>query len=350
MVRRRRKIAGRLIAAIAVCVISGWGCGADIQQQENGQQAGKAKKDEVNAEEAQESGTDENPSSTAAYKIGISMPDMSRKRWKEDVDALKEGLSGAGWEVVSYDAEGDIEKQRTNISALVREKADLLIVGALDGDGLSEALNEAAEQSVPVIAYDRLLMNTDAVDYYVSFDHYAVGKAQAEYVIEQLGLTESLLENNTGQSYTMRMLNGDLQHLENLFMYQGMEDVLIPYMWEDTAVLKLVGEEEQSADVRLEQLWEETDDHRADKYVIGLIAANGACKGNADKDLLLYENSALEAEVTCLLVKELLEKGTVTADFLDSLDYECRFDKHSYDNGTGIIPAFLIEAEKIPAD
>jgi ABC-type xylose transport system substrate-binding protein len=71
---------------------------------------------------------------------------------------------------------------------MIADKVDLLLIAAIDGSTLSQTLGDAKSANIPVIAYDRLIMDTDAVSYYVSFDNYTVGKLQGEFVRDQLGL------------------------------------------------------------------------------------------------------------------------------------------------------------------
>lgn len=353
MNRSRNKICVRLFVGLTLLFLSANGCGAkqaetqSKQEVKEGQPIAEDARKET-GEAADEVAGEEENRKHAQYRIGISMPDMSFGRWGEDGADMKKQLEEAGYGVILCDAQGDIEKQRKDINELLEEDIALLIVGAVDGDGLGDVLSDAAEQSVRVIAYDKLLMDTDAVDYYVSFDHYGTGKAQAEYVISLLGLTEDMVKDGTDKSFTVRILGGEADDLQSLAIYQGMEDTLIAYMWGDTPVLEEADDGILEADVRLEQLWDGTDAGMGDRYVVGLAVGNGACKEETNGKQLFYGNSEREAEITCLLADEILGKGEVSASFLEELDYGCSFDKHSYDNGTGIIPAFLIEAEMIP--
>lgn len=355
MRRRKNEICAKLCAGLAMLSLFAGGCGVKQVERQTAKTGQETKEEQTTEEDAQvETGKETTVEVSGEggiqtkYTIGISMPDASAERWEKDGQDMKKRLTEAGCEVILYDAQGDIEKQRKDIAALLEKEMDLLIVGAVDEDGLGDVLDDAAEQSVKVIAYDKLLMNTDSVDYYVSFDHYRVGKGQADYVVSLLGLTEDMIENEEGKHFTIRIVAEEKQDLQSFFLYQGMEDTLISYMWGDTPVLEVVQDTKTGADVRLEQCLEETDTGADDKYIVGVAVGNGAYAQKTEGKQLFYEDSRREAEITCLLAGELLEKGTVTASFLEELDDACRFDRHSYDNGTGIIPAFLIEAEMIP--
>ena len=82
-------------------------------------------------------------------------------------------------------------QQVNDIENLISDGVDLLIVAAIDGESLTTVLDSADEAGIPVISYDRLIMNTKAIDYYVSFDNYTVGVLQGQYVIDTLGLAAS---------------------------------------------------------------------------------------------------------------------------------------------------------------
>ena len=88
-------------------------------------------------------------------------------------------------------SDNKIDQQVKDIEGLIADKVDLLVVAAIDGESLAQVLSEAKNQNIPVIAYDRLIMNTDAISYYVSFDNYTVGKLQGEFVADKLGLANA---------------------------------------------------------------------------------------------------------------------------------------------------------------
>lgn len=64
----------------------------------------------------------------------------------------------------------------------------MLVIASIDGSSWGEPLSQAKEAGIPVISYDRLIVNSDAVSYYATFDNYKVGQKQGEYLVEALGL------------------------------------------------------------------------------------------------------------------------------------------------------------------
>lgn len=164
-------------------------------------------------------------------KIGIAMPTKSLERWNRDGSYLQEQFESAGYEVELTYSDNDVTQQVNDIENLISDGVDLLIVAAIDGESLTTVLDSADEAGIPVISYDRLIMNTKAIDYYVSFDNYTVGVLQGQYVIDTLGLDL----NDTSKTYNIEFTAGDPADNNAPFFYNGAMDVLKPYL--DSGVL-----------------------------------------------------------------------------------------------------------------
>ncbi len=156
--------------------------------------------------------------------VGISMPDRLLERWNHDGTFLKEHFEDKGCEVILKYANNLIDTQISDIRSMIEGGADLLVITAVDGAALSSILDKAKSQGIKIIAYDRLLMNSDAVDYYVSYDNYKVGVLQAEYIIAALGLKHSKRVRN------IEFVTGDPVDNNARFFYQGAVDTLSPYL------------------------------------------------------------------------------------------------------------------------
>ncbi|MCH5266246.1 MAG: substrate-binding domain-containing protein, partial [Lachnospiraceae bacterium] len=151
-----------------------------------------------------DAGTDNSTTTTSeGGKIGISMPTQSLERWNRDGAYLDEQFKAAGYETILTYSDNDADRQVNDIQNMLADGVNLLIIAAIDGEALNTAMNEAAEAKVPVIAYDRLIMN-DAVSYYVSFDNYTVGKLQGEFVEKTLDLA-----NAGDKKYNIEFTAGD---------------------------------------------------------------------------------------------------------------------------------------------
>ena len=157
-------------------------------------------------------------------KVGVSMPTKDLQRWNQDGANMEAELTAAGYEVELQFASNDPATQLNQIKTMIGNGANVLVIAAIEGDSLGEALDMAAEYEIPVIAYDRLLMNSDAVSYYATFDNYMVGTVQGNYIVEALDL-----ENAEGP-FNLEITAGDPGDNNAGYFYQGAMDVLQPYI------------------------------------------------------------------------------------------------------------------------
>ena len=133
-------------------------------------------------------------------------------------------LKEAGYEVDLQYASNDIATQVSQIENMINSGCQLLVIASIDGDSLGTVLDQAKEKNIPVIAYDRLIMNSDAVSYYATFDNYMVGTKQGEYIKEKLDL-----ENAAGP-FNIEIVTGDPGDNNARYFYGGAMDVLKPYI------------------------------------------------------------------------------------------------------------------------
>ena len=137
-----------------------------------------------------------------AKTVGIAMPTQSLERWNRDGAYLDEQFKAAGYNTIVTYSDNKNEQQVNDIQNMLAQGVDLLIIAAIDGNALNTVMNDAGAAGVPVIAYDRLIMNDNA-SYYVSFDNYTVGKLQGEYVRDALDL------DNAAGPFNMEFTAGD---------------------------------------------------------------------------------------------------------------------------------------------
>jgi D-xylose transport system substrate-binding protein len=112
--------------------------------------------------------------------VGVSWSNFQEERWKTDEAAIKAQLEKLGAKYISADAGGSPEKQLGDIEGLMSKGAKALIVLAMDKDAILPAVNKAAKQKVPVVAYDRLIEAPGV--FYITFDNVEVGRLQARAV------------------------------------------------------------------------------------------------------------------------------------------------------------------------
>ncbi|MBO4785349.1 MAG: sugar-binding protein [Lachnospiraceae bacterium] len=157
-------------------------------------------------------------------KVGVAMPTKDLQRWNQDGANMEKLLKEAGYDVDLQYASNDINTQVTQIENMISSGCDVLVIASIDGDSLGTVLEQAKQKKIPVIAYDRLIMNSDAVTYYATFDNYMVGTKQGQYIEEQLGLKEGK------GGYNMEIFTGDPGDNNARFFYGGAMDVLNPYI------------------------------------------------------------------------------------------------------------------------
>ena len=160
-----KKIVGLLLAASMVLGVAA--CG---------------KKEKNNSDTP--SGGNTPASSNSDVQVGIVLPTKDEPRWLQDQKQFETILGDAGFTNQVLFSQGSSATEKTNVETLISKGIKVLIICAQDGAAASAAVEQAKKSGVKVIAYDRLITGTDAVDYYVTFDSFAVGAAQGQYLID----------------------------------------------------------------------------------------------------------------------------------------------------------------------
>jgi len=163
-------------------------------------------------------------------RIGVSMPTMDLQRWNQDGENLRELLTERGFTVDLQFAANDVPTQVAQIENMIGAGAEVLVIAAIDGDSLTEVLAQAQDAGIPVIAYDRLIMNTPAVTYYATFDNFLVGVMQGEFIRDALDL------NNQPGPFYIEFFTGDPGDNNINFFYPGAMSILRPFLDNGTLV------------------------------------------------------------------------------------------------------------------
>jgi len=154
--------------------------------------------------------------------VGISMPTQSSERWIKDGNTLKDILEDRGYEVDLQYAEDDIPTQLQQIEAMLTRGAKVLVIAAIDASTLVPVLDAAGADGVYIIAYDRLLVDTDAVSYYATFDNVKVGELQAQ------SLVDGLNQNHAPGPWNIELFAGSPDDTNSFFFFSGAMKVLQP--------------------------------------------------------------------------------------------------------------------------
>lgn len=171
----------------------------------------------------------------AGKTIGIAMPTQSSERWINDGANMKAKLEALGYTVQLQYAEDDPQAQVSQIENMVSQQVDCIVIAAVDEGTLTGVEAQAKEAGIPIIAYDRLLKNTDAVLYYASFDNEGVGTAIGEYIKAAKDLEGA---RQAGESYTIEFFMGSPDDNNAVLLHKGIMGVLEEYLNDGTLVCK----------------------------------------------------------------------------------------------------------------
>lgn len=309
--------------------------------------------------------------------IGVSMPTETSERWIADGDNVKSQLEDKGYQVDLQYAGDDIPTQSQQVDQMITQGADVLIIAAIDGTALAGQLQNAADQGIPVIAYDRLIRDSENVDFYVSFDNFQVGVAQAESLVEGLG---------DGGPFNIELFAGSLDDNNAHFFFDGAMSVLQPLIDDGTLVVKsgqtdieqvaTLRWQQETAQKRMEDLLTSTynDGTQVDGVLSpydglsrGIITAltnagyGPTTEGGAQPMPIVTGQDAEIASVKLIAdsvqystifkdTRLLAEQAVAAAEaFLNGDEPEAN-DTETYDNGVKVVPSYLLDVETVTAD
>ncbi|WP_199176631.1 multiple monosaccharide ABC transporter substrate-binding protein [Subtercola sp. Z020] len=171
--------------------------------------------------------------------IGVAMPTKSSERWIADGNSIKEQLEAAGYTVDLEYAEDDIPTQVSQLENMITKGAKALIIASIDGTTLTNTLQNAKDNDIPVIAYDRLIRDSENVDYYATFDNEKVGTEQGTSLLTGLGILDaSGKDTGVAGPFNIELFAGSPDDNNATFFFKGAMDVLQPYIDKGTLVVK----------------------------------------------------------------------------------------------------------------
>ena len=304
--------------------------------------------------------------------VGVAMPTKDLQRWNQDGANMKKELEDAGYQVDLQYASNDVQTQVSQVENMISNGCQILVVASIDGSSLGEPLSQAKAMGIPVISYDRLIMNSDAVTYYATFDNYKVGQKQGEYLVKALGLETATEPKN------IELFTGDPADNNCNFFFGGAMDVLKKYIDSGKLVVKsgqTAFEQVATANWDSEKAQNRMDTIIAGNYSDGTVLDAVLCSN--DSTALGVEN-ALASSYTgkypvitgqdCDIanVKNMLQGKQAMSIFKDTRTLASQVvkmvdsvmqggeaeinDTKSYDNGTGIIPTFLCDPVVVTVD
>jgi len=168
------------------------------------------------------------PAAEEKLAVGIVLPTKDEPRWIQDEARFKDALTAAGYDAEILFSQGDSAKEKDNVEALISKGVQVIIICPHDGTAAAAAAEAANDAGIKVISYDRLIRDTDAVDYYVTFDSIAVGAQQAQY----------LVDNATGTGNPLYLYAGAASDNNAFIFFEGAWGVLQPKIADGTFVIK----------------------------------------------------------------------------------------------------------------
>ena len=306
--------------------------------------------------------------------IAISMPTKSSARWIADGSNMVKVFTEKGYKTDLQYAEDDIPNQLAQIENMITKGAKVLVIAAIDGTTLSDALQKAADKGIKVIAYDRLIKNSKNVDYYATFDNFEVGVLQAGYIERALYLKTAKGPLN------IELFGGSPDDNNAFFFYNGAMSVLKPYIDSGKLVVrsKQMGMDKVStlrwdgavAQSRMDNLLSAYyTQARVDAVLspydglsIGIISSlKGVGYGTPKQPMPVVTGqdaeipsvkSILAKEQTSTVFKDTRELAKVTANMVDAMLSGKQVpvnDTKTYNNGVKIVPSYLLKPVSVDA-
>ena len=306
--------------------------------------------------------------------VGVAMPTKDLQRWNQDGDNMKNQLEKAGYTVDLQYAANDIQTQVSQIENMISNGCKVLVIASIDGSSLGTVMAQAKEAGIAVIAYDRLIMDSDAVNYYATFDNLSVGVMQGQYIEEALDL-----KNAAGKTYNIEFVTGDPGDNNVNFFFGGSMSVLQPYL--DSGVLKCPsGQTDKNAVATAG--WATDAAQSRFENILASYYANGTqldavCASN-DSTALGVENALASSYTNSVYpiitgqdcdvanTKNIIAGKQAMSVFKDTRDLAAKTvemvdaimkgtnppvnDTKTYDNGKGVVPSYLCQPKSCTKD
>jgi putative multiple sugar transport system substrate-binding protein len=299
--------------------------------------------------------------------IGVAMPTKSSERWIADGNNIKKQLQKAGYKVDLQYAEDDIPTQVNQVENMVTKGEKMLVIAAIDGKALGDILKTAKDSKIPVISYDRLIRDSNAVNYYATFDNEKVGELQAQSLVDGLKATGS-------GPYNVELFAGSPDDNNATFFWNGAMKVLQPMI--DAGDIKIVSGQtkfEQAAilrwdpataqkrmeDILTKSYTQDTVDGVLSPYdglslgIIAALKANGYGGGGKLLPVVTGQDAEVQSvksimagEQYSTIFKDTRELAKVTVAMVKAIGAGKKpevNDTTTYDNGVKVVPSYLLD-------
>lgn len=359
----KKKLLGVILSVAMVATLLS-GCGSDDKKDDKTATEAPATDDKTKDDAAK----GDDAGSESGGTIGVSMPTKDLQRWNQDGSNMEEQLKKAGYDVDLQYASNDVSTQVSQLENMISNGCKVLVVASIDGESLGTVMSQAEEANIPVIAYDRLIMNSSAVSYYATFDNYMVGQKQGEYIEKALDLP-----NAGDKTFNIEFVTGDPGDNNVNFFFGGAMDVLQKYI--DAGTLKCPsGQMKKDAVATAEWSTEKAQSRfetiLASNYADGtkldaVLASNDSTamgvanalassyKGDypvltgQDCDIANVKNM-LDDKQSMSIFKDTRTLATKVVEMVDSIMKGSEpdiNDEKTYDNGDHVVKSYLCEPE-----
>ena len=306
--------------------------------------------------------------------VGISMPTKSSARWIADGDNMVKVFREKGFKPDLQYADDDIPNQLAQIENMITKGSKVLVIAAIDGTTLSDALQKAADKGIKVISYDRLIRGSKNVSYYTTFDNFQVGVLQAGSIVDKLGLKQGK------GPFNIELFGGSPDDNNAFFFYNGAMSVLDPYIKSGKLVVrsKQMGMDKVGtlrwdgavAQARMDNLLSAYyASTRVDAVLspydglsIGILSSlKGVGYGTPKQPMPVVSGqdaevqsvkSILAGEQYSTVFKDTRELAKVTVELVDAVlngKQPVINDTKTYNNGVKVVPSFLLKPVSVDA-
>jgi len=307
----------------------------------------------------------------AGASIGVSLPQKTSENWVLAEGLFNDGLTKAGFKPIVQFANGGVTEQQNQIQSMIENGVKVLIVGAIDGSQLGTQLKAAKDAGIYVIAYDRLLTNTEDVDLYIAFDNFQVG------VLQGTALLDGLKAQKGDGPYNIELIAGSPDDANSKPFFEGAMSILQPKI--DDGTLTVVSGQTTQEQVATQGWKAENAQKRMDTVLSGFYAGDTKLDGilspndtlaraaltsvaQAGKDVPVITGQDSEVESVKLIMegtqystiykdtRALVDENIATVQKLQKGEAPTVNDTTSYDNGIKVVPADLLTPKIVTKD
>ena len=302
--------------------------------------------------------------------IGVALPQKTSENWVLAEGLFNDGLKEAGYEPQVQFANGGVSEQQNQISSMITSGVKVLVVGAIDGAQLGSQLQEAKDAGITVIAYDRLLTNTENVDYYVAYDNFQVGQLQGQ------ALLDGMKANKPEGPWNIELFAGSPDDANAQVFFDGAMDVLKPEI--EAGNLNVVsgqtefnqavtqGWKAENAQKRMDTLLsgsygsEELDGVLSPNDTLARAILTSVAAAGKPVPVVTGQDSEVESVKS---IMEGVQYSTINKDTRALVNHTIDMvkglgageeleinDDESYDNGVKVVPAYLLEPQIVTKD